>query len=82
MSTSYTFRKYLTVFGVLFLGAMLSYLHAWGYINLYIGSYLKLADPSITMLHVNFIFTILYISQIFFWYAAEFINTNLNYSGA
>lgn len=82
MATNYSLNKYLTVSGVFFLSVLLSYFHAWGYINIYVGSFLKLTDPTITMLHVNFIFTTLYISQIFFWYTAEMFRDRFNYSGA
>ena len=82
MNSSYTLYKYLNSFGVIIIAVLLSYFHSWGYVNIYILSYFKLSDPTITMLHINFIFTVAYFSESFYWYLADWIKQKQNYSGA
>lgn len=82
MSSAYTQNKYLTVLGIFIVSLLISYFHGWGYINIYYCSYLKLFDPSLTMLNINFIFTMLYLSEMCFWPLADYIKTKQNYSGA
>lgn len=82
VNNAFVLNKYITVFGIFIFSMLLSYFHSWGYINTYYCSYLKLFDPSITMLHVNFILTTMYFSEMFFWYAADYVKQKQNYSGA
>ena len=56
---------YINIITIIAIGMILNYLLAWGYMNVYITSYLKNTSlPDITTNQINFLFTISLVSQV------------------
>lgn len=63
-------------------GMMINYFIAWGYLNIYITSYVRLTDPNITSNHINTLFSVFLFSQAPCLYIAKLIIDKVGYSKA
>ena len=64
------------------IGMLAAYCMAWGYLNIYITSYLKHDSKDITTNQVNFLFSFTLITQIPTYYAADPLGKRFGYSKA
>ena len=72
----------VNIISVIIIGLLAAFLMAWGYINIYITSFLKHDSKDITTNQVNFLYSFTLIAQVPSYYSADPLVKRFGYSKA